>query len=61
MEGNLKHKIRMWCRVTGKKPYHLGELSGVSFTSIYRYLNGGGLKLDTAEKIEKAINKDLSE
>ena len=60
MEVNLKQQIKMWCRVTGKKPYHLGKLAGVSFTSIYRYLRGGGLKLDTAEKITRAINKDLS-
>jgi len=59
MDTNLKKKIKTWCKIKGKKPYHLGRLAGVPFTSIYRYLRGGDLKLSTAEKIEKVINRDF--
>lgn len=57
----LKAKIKMWCKATGKKPYHLTELSDVHHSIIYRYLNGKDMLHDNAMKIERAINRDLSD
>ena len=58
---DLKQKIRLWCTAKNKKAYHLQALTGVHFTSIYRYLNGKDMLHENAVKIEEAINKDLSE
>jgi len=54
----FKQKIKTYLKRKKLKRYELADLAGIPRTCVYRYLSGErGLNLDTAEKIQRVIDR----
>ena len=59
MRSKLEAEIRKYLTKTGYNATDLARLAGVHFTSIYKLLSKKrkGVSLETAEKIQKVLDK----